>query len=111
MPAKVWRDNKFSSTECWVSGNDGRGLCQVCCLVRFTTYRGEPPLKACEKINRGWRVQSNSSSAIFNLINLLAWWQLSTAQPGGSTSKEASAVRCSPLMWDDPRDQVLLCHH
>src|SRR5215469_9943928 len=64
MPAKVWRDNKFSSTECWVSGNDGRGLCQVCCLVRFTTYRGEPPLKACEKINRGWRVQSNSSFEI-----------------------------------------------
>ncbi len=64
MLAKVWRDNKFTGTEGRVSGNDGRGFCQASYLVRFTTCRGESLLKAYEKINRGWSVQSYSSFEI-----------------------------------------------
>jgi hypothetical protein len=72
MLAKVWRDNKFTGTQCRVSGNDGRGFCQVCDLVRFTTCRGESLLKAYEKISVGWSVQGYSSFKMVAGINCAA---------------------------------------
>jgi len=72
MLAKVWLNNNFAGTESRVSGNDGRGFCQVCDLVRFTTRRGESLLKACEKINRGWSVQSYSSFEIVIVIPVVS---------------------------------------
>jgi len=64
MLAKVGRDNQFTGAEGRVSGNDGRGFCQVCDLVRLTTCRGESLLKANEKITRRWSVQGYSSFEI-----------------------------------------------
>src|SRR6266581_191484 len=64
MLAKVWRDNQFTGAEGRVSGNDGRGFCQVCDLVSLTTCRGESLLKAYEKISVGWSVQRYSSFEI-----------------------------------------------
>jgi hypothetical protein len=104
MLAKVWRNNKFTGHQGRMLGNNGGSLCKVCRLVRLTTSRGESLLKVCEKISVGWIVQSSSS---FEMIIVMA----SIAQSGGSAPKEASAVRFASLMWNDPRDQVLLRHH
>jgi hypothetical protein len=85
MLAKVWWDNKFTGTECRVSGNDGRGFCQVCDLVRLTTCRGESLLKACEKISVGWCVQGYSPFEILTaLFNDLAHQRASFFFPNQS---------------------------
>src|SRR5262249_52231769 len=61
MLTKVWRNNNFTGNQCGVGGNDLCSLCQASYLVRLTPSRGESPLKAGEKICRGWMTQSYSS--------------------------------------------------